>query len=267
MEIDKLFKHKLAERKVNADSNLFDNISNRFDNASTSKTSLSKIIISSMAVIGIIVVVFLINKTDNSNNNKSNQSTIPHTSKKNTALVNNKASTLTKSAIIKSSNNIPTTSIITDFSDQINISVNNISIEFDKPQIKNNTTDLSDYNTTLDHLAVSNTEEQNVESDDVEYNAPKDINVINHFSNLQIPKYVTPNNDGINDFFVIGNLDLYPNNILVIYNHSGKQIFSQSYYQNNWNAQNLPQGIYMYKLILIIDGEKEIKTGVVEVKF
>ena len=62
----------------------------------------------------------------------------------------------------------------------------------------------------------------------------------------------TPNNDGDNDFFYIGNLEKYPDNDLKIYNRYGKQVYSATNYDNLWNGKylgnDLPTGTYFYIL-------------------
>jgi gliding motility-associated-like protein len=80
--------------------------------------------------------------------------------------------------------------------------------------------------------------------------------------NLIIPQGVTPNGDGVNDFFVINGIELYPNNVLRIYNRWGTLVFDANKYENNWNGQtnegiivdqqdgNLPTGTYFYVLEL-----------------
>jgi gliding motility-associated-like protein len=62
----------------------------------------------------------------------------------------------------------------------------------------------------------------------------------------------TPNGDGSNDSFIIGNLDLYPNNTLEIYNRYGQKVLSQNPYNNDWSGSylgtELPCGTYFYIL-------------------
>jgi gliding motility-associated-like protein len=65
---------------------------------------------------------------------------------------------------------------------------------------------------------------------------------------LVIPNLITPGNDDKNEFWVIGNLQLYPHNELVIFNRLGKEVFKTSDYKQNWNADKLPNGIYYYLL-------------------
>lgn len=62
----------------------------------------------------------------------------------------------------------------------------------------------------------------------------------------------TPNSDGDNDFFYIGNIEKYPDNILKIYNRYGQVIFTSAGYQNDWNGEyqgnKVPTGTYFYIL-------------------
>jgi len=71
-------------------------------------------------------------------------------------------------------------------------------------------------------------------------------------SNLVFYNTFTPNGDGINDTWFVGNLGLYPNNILTIYNRYGKQVFYEQPYLNDWRGtnlgQNLPDATYYYIL-------------------
>ena len=65
---------------------------------------------------------------------------------------------------------------------------------------------------------------------------------------IHIPNIFTPNNDNINDRFRIQNLDLNSWK-LEVYNRWGKQVFNSEPYQNDWDANGLPDGIYLYQLI------------------
>ncbi len=62
----------------------------------------------------------------------------------------------------------------------------------------------------------------------------------------------TPNGDGINDYWFIGNLDLYPNNTLTIFNRYGQQVFFAAPYYNEWDGtvsgSKLPDATYYYLL-------------------
>ena len=62
----------------------------------------------------------------------------------------------------------------------------------------------------------------------------------------------TPNNDGINDFFIPINLNQYPNPHVLIFNRWGKLVYENLNYQNDWSGthyksgQELKEGIYYY---------------------
>ena len=76
----------------------------------------------------------------------------------------------------------------------------------------------------------------------------------------------TPNADGENDFFYIGNLEKYPDNNLKIYNRYGKQIYSATNYDNTWNGtylgEMLPTGTYFY---VLNDGKDKLHKGTVTI--
>jgi len=64
----------------------------------------------------------------------------------------------------------------------------------------------------------------------------------------------TPNTDGNNDVWYIGNISKYPNNHLEIYNRYGKQVFMTNGYNNTWDGkafgEKLPAATYFYILDL-----------------
>lgn len=82
---------------------------------------------------------------------------------------------------------------------------------------------------------------------------------------LQIPNIFTPNGDGINDYFYIRNLDNYPSNQLLITNRMGKSVCERINYQNDWNATNIPDGVYYYVLKIKSGGKEFVKSGVITI--
>ena len=62
----------------------------------------------------------------------------------------------------------------------------------------------------------------------------------------------TPNGDGANDYFYIGNIADFPNNTLEVYNRYGQKIFNETGYNNDWDGKylgtELPCGTYFYIL-------------------
>lgn len=65
---------------------------------------------------------------------------------------------------------------------------------------------------------------------------------------ISIPNVITPNNDGKNDSFLIGNLSLYSKHELLIINRLGTEVFRTNSYKQDWQAPDLPSGIYFYQL-------------------
>lgn len=82
---------------------------------------------------------------------------------------------------------------------------------------------------------------------------------------LEISNFLSPNNDGINDFWVIKNLDLYTQNEVSVFDSNGNVIFTKRNYTNDWNgasvASRLATGVYYYKVV--VDGE--VFTGSISV--
>ena len=64
----------------------------------------------------------------------------------------------------------------------------------------------------------------------------------------------TPNNDGNNDTWYIGNIYKYPDNSLDIYNRNSQLVYHADSYLNNWDGksfgQDLPAATYFYVLDL-----------------
>jgi len=65
---------------------------------------------------------------------------------------------------------------------------------------------------------------------------------------------VSPNGDGVNDFFHVGGIDAFPNNRLCIFNRWGNQVLLKEGYNNDfdgrWENRDLPDGTYFYILEL-----------------
>jgi gliding motility-associated-like protein len=85
-----------------------------------------------------------------------------------------------------------------------------------------------------------------------------DINVANSF--CTIPKGVSINNDGNNDYFELSNLDVKR---LQIFNRYGMEVYFKNNYTNQWEGQSndgkeLPDGTYYY---IIEQRSGKVKTG------
>ncbi|MBN2638646.1 MAG: gliding motility-associated C-terminal domain-containing protein [Bacteroidales bacterium] len=73
--------------------------------------------------------------------------------------------------------------------------------------------------------------------------------------NLFIPNVITPNGDGINDYFVISEKGsnkpvntYFQSSELIVFNRWGRKILDSKNYQNDWGGGNLPDGTYYYVL-------------------
>lgn len=86
---------------------------------------------------------------------------------------------------------------------------------------------------------------------------------------LKAPELITPNNDGLNDSFVIGYTDNTKPNVLKIYDRNGAELFVTFNYQNDWKGtsstgKNMENGVY-YFFFNENNGEKELK-GMFEIR-
>jgi len=86
------------------------------------------------------------------------------------------------------------------------------------------------------------------------------IRVLPEGDDIEIFNGITPGDDGLNDIFLIGNIENYPNNNVKIFNRWGVKVFDKDGYNNNDVAfrgisegrltiaqnQELPSGTYYY---------------------
>jgi gliding motility-associated-like protein len=79
---------------------------------------------------------------------------------------------------------------------------------------------------------------------------------------------MSPNGDGVNDKWVIENLDLFPNNEVKVFDRAGRVIYSRKKYDNSWDAtlRGLPlsEGTYYYIIDYYGDG-KSVKKGFITI--
>jgi gliding motility-associated-like protein len=91
---------------------------------------------------------------------------------------------------------------------------------------------------------------------------------LNVHHSVSIPDGFSPNNDGVNDVFVIQHLEFFPQNKILIFNRWGNKVFEAAPYENNWDGKNhfgitvggdlLPVGTYFY-ILTLGDGSAEMK--------
>lgn len=87
------------------------------------------------------------------------------------------------------------------------------------------------------------------------------------YKELEINNMITPNGDGVNDTWVVKNIDLFKNNDVKIYDRDGRLVFTMIGYDNSWdgkhNGNPLPEDTYYY--ILTFDSGKMVKKGFITI--
>lgn len=87
------------------------------------------------------------------------------------------------------------------------------------------------------------------------------INDANDFENsgnaqVEPAEAITPNSDGVNDTWVVKNIESYPGSKVRVYNRWGHEVFAAVGYRNDWkgnhasNSEVLPSGSYFYVIDL-----------------
>ncbi|RFZ91848.1 hypothetical protein D0C36_10385 [Mucilaginibacter conchicola] len=80
---------------------------------------------------------------------------------------------------------------------------------------------------------------------------------------LKIPNSITPNGDGVNDTWVIKNLESHPKANVRIFTRSGIQVYSARGASKSWdatyNGKKLPAAVYYY--VITLDDNNATKTG------
>ena len=81
---------------------------------------------------------------------------------------------------------------------------------------------------------------------------------------INVSQAITPNGDGVNDTWVIYNIENHPKNTVRVFNRWGSEVFFAKGYQNDWNGyysnstQSLPDSSsYYYQIDLDGDGNIE----------
>lgn len=76
------------------------------------------------------------------------------------------------------------------------------------------------------------------------------IEPINISNDNQATNLITPNGDGINDTWIVRNIESFGNNSLRIFNRFGQEVYRKSNYMNDWDGTKdgypLPSGTYYY---------------------
>jgi len=78
------------------------------------------------------------------------------------------------------------------------------------------------------------------------------INVLNDYKTIDATNIITPNGDGVNDKFIIRNIDMYPDNVVKIFDRAGRLLYTKQGYDNSWDGtvsgNPLSEGTYFYVL-------------------
>jgi gliding motility-associated-like protein len=65
---------------------------------------------------------------------------------------------------------------------------------------------------------------------------------------VKIPNIITANGDGVNDLLVFKYLEFYPENELSVLNRWGNTVLYKQGYKNDWDGDDLSEGIYFFLL-------------------
>jgi len=100
-------------------------------------------------------------------------------------------------------------------------------------------------------------------------NSCQSIDSVTITVDIPVPNAISPNGDGINDFFVIDGIERFNANTIEIFNRYGNVVFNKSPYNNDFNGKSsnggdLPDGIYYYLLNLGVGYEPQ--TGYILIK-
>lgn len=91
-----------------------------------------------------------------------------------------------------------------------------------------------------------------------------------------VPNLITPNDDGLNDTWVLDFLADYPNHLIQVFDRDGRVVFEARNYQNDWGGEgitksgyvghiNLVNGIYTY-IIDLGDKDKTVLRSWLEIR-
>ncbi|MNX58043.1 hypothetical protein D3C86_888720 [compost metagenome] len=76
------------------------------------------------------------------------------------------------------------------------------------------------------------------------------LTVLDDLALVKATNIMSPNGDGINDKWIIYNIDFYPNNEVKIFDRAGRMMYSKKAYDNTWdatlNGAPLAEGTYYY---------------------
>lgn len=110
------------------------------------------------------------------------------------------------------------------------------------------------YLTVTDSLGCTNQYQISI---DVEIRPLPDLIIHNVF---------TPNNDGVNETFIIENIERYENSLLQVFNRDGLKVYEQTHYLNDWDGkyknEPLPAHTYFFILFPNAEGKEDVQSSV-----
>ena len=147
--------------------------------------------------------------------------------------------------------------------------------DFDEILVGSNPLDSNDTPPDLDNDFVMDSIDFDVDGDGIPNNfdnAPRLFNPDQSFEEnenfipLTFPEFFSPNGDGINDLWVIGEIERYSSNRVSVYDTSGVLVFSKENYENLWdgtfNGIDLPSASYLYMIDVDNNGTIDFKGWV-----
>ncbi|MDO4461969.1 MAG: gliding motility-associated C-terminal domain-containing protein [Bacteroidia bacterium] len=84
-----------------------------------------------------------------------------------------------------------------------------------------------------------------VNTDGVECAVTKVV-VVNPTIRLHLPSAISPNGDGVNDVLILEGI--YPENEFSVFDMKGKMVYQETNYKNDWSADGIEDGHYVYVL-------------------
>lgn len=119
---------------------------------------------------------------------------------------------------------------------------------------------ISDPLNTITYTVVGTDENGCVDSTEVTITVEQNYDFVTY--NL-----FSPNGDGVNDYFEVKNLDLYPDCEVIVYNRLGSKVFEQKGYVNDWdgtyNGNPLPDATYYY--VITCEGTTNVYKGPISI--
>lgn len=96
------------------------------------------------------------------------------------------------------------------------------------------------------NFATATNASSNTENKAINLSVPEDL------VKIKATNIMSPNGDGINDKWMIDNINLYPNNEVKVFDKSGRLIYGKKGYDNSWegtsNGVPLTEGTYYYTI-------------------